>query len=293
MQHLKESLNNFKHHSLRQFLATITIGFSILILSFAVTFFNISQEKLANLSNNFDLQIYLNNNIKTEEINKFKNAIEKNFKPEKIVFINKEQALLSLEENFPNQIETFNELKLENPLPHHLKIKTQNIITQEQILKFVQKPEYQNILLETQFSNNLEKVRENFFSFSKTSKQLLLWTLFTFIIVLSLIMVNIVHLSLLERHKEIKLKQLIGADFNYIKIPFLIESLILTVLSYISGLILIVTADIFVPYSILSNLNLSYFVGQFVLILIICSGSTYFIIEHHLKNQTFLQHSFK
>lgn len=293
MQHLKESLNNFKHHSLRQFLATITIGFSILILSFAVTFFNISQEKLENLSNNFDLQIYLNNNIKTEEINKFKNEIQNNFKPEKIVFINKEQALESLEENFPNQIETFNELKLSNPLPHHLKIKTQNIETQEKILKFIQAPKYQNILLDTQFNNNLEKVRENFFSFSKTSKQLLIWTLFTFIIVLSLIMVNIIHLSLLERHKEIKLKQLIGADFNFIKIPFVIESTILSILSYISGILLIITADIFVPYSIFSNLNMTYFIGQFILILFICCGSTYLIIEHHLKNQTFLQHSFK
>ncbi len=288
MQHLKESLNNFKQHKLRQFLAAITIGFSILILAFAFAFYNASNQKLANLSQNFDLQIFFKNSTSLQDIQRIKTQIDTKYSIQNVAYISSEKALENLESSFPNQLEFFKKYSLNNPLPSLLKIQTQNLNEQQAILNDLKNSPDAALILESQFQNSSKKVRENFFEFQNTIQQILIWSLLTFIVVLSLIIFNIVHLSLLERHKEIKIKQLIGADFDFIRKPFMIESLILAGLSFIIGFLLILTADTFVPFSIFSYLNLQYWILQILLCTTISLGSSFYIVEYHLRKQTFV-----
>ena len=97
MQHLKESLNNFRNHKFRQFLAAATIGFSMLILAIAFAFYQGSQAKLNEISQNFDLQIYFKQNTELQDIQRIKMELENQYDIQKIEYISSAQALESLE----------------------------------------------------------------------------------------------------------------------------------------------------------------------------------------------------
>ena len=288
MQHIKEGLKNFRHHHFRQFLAALTIGFSMLILAIAFAFYQGSQNKLQEISQNFDLQIYFKTETPLKEIQRIKMEIENQFNVQNIQYISSKQALENLEKTFPNQIEFYQTYSLTNPLPQLLKIRTSNLNEQQTIFENLQNSKDSELILEKQIQNSTNQIRNNFFNFQRTTKQILIWTLLTFTIVLSLIMFNIIHLSLMERHKEIKIKQLIGAHFDFIRKPFMVESCLLAFFSFIIGAILIVTADIFVPVNLMSYLNINYWLIQIFLCTGISLITSFMIVEYHLKKQTFV-----
>ncbi len=288
MQHLKESLNNFRNHQFRQFLAAATIGFSMLILAIAFAFYQGSQAKLNEISQNFDLQIYFKQNTELQDIQRIKMELENQYDIQKIEYISSAQALESLEKIFPNQIEFYQNYSLDNPLPQLLKIQTKNLNAQQAILEQLNSSKDAGLILENQIQSSSNQVRANFFSFQSTTQQILIWTLLTFIIVLSLIIFNIIHLSLLERHKEIKIKQLIGAHFDFIRKPFMLESFFLACLSFLIGGFLIFTADALVPIQLTKYLNFNYWIIQFILCTSISLTTSYIIVEYHLTKQTFV-----
>ncbi|MBU1151648.1 hypothetical protein KJ632_02355, partial [Patescibacteria group bacterium] len=176
---------------------------------------------------------------------------------------------------------------LGNPLPASISVITSHPKYHAGIEKALKKPEFSAYLsnisaAEDQKTNAiLQSVSTNLIKVSDFTNQVLYWLIITFIIGGSLIILNALHITIFTRKKEIEVMKMVGSSLNFIRLPYLIESIIYAVLAVILSFImmLIVSKNLNVE---MHNLQQIFIIELFVAILINL-GSSFIAIHEHIN----------
>ncbi|HMA69139.1 MAG TPA: permease-like cell division protein FtsX [Candidatus Mcinerneyibacterium sp.] len=228
---LKSGLKNLIHHRKIGIVLIITMVIIISLNLFLLLFYNNMKTAIKNLNKNIRIEVIFSKEVTTEEVNEVINFARKN----KDVDI-KEIIYNDAKENLKNFIESSETIKKiyplidENPLPPTLLIKvSSNYRTLKNIELFVR--DLKNFKTE-----EILYPRDWFSNIFKISQWVELGTIgliVIFLIVSYILWMNIFKVALFSVQKEIEIMEIVGGTKLYIRTPFLIETFIYTVISFL------------------------------------------------------------
>lgn len=219
---LKESIKslfrNLWWNSMVVFLSTLCLLF------FAVSFVaGMTMENLANqLDNKVEVKMDLLDSVANYE--EIQTQLEEMPQTKEVVFVSKQEAYTIMQKEMGEDAEVL-EILEENPFPARFVVKLHN---PEQVEDFVKEIKTYNITESIQYGEghinkllDMTRILRNIGFIGA-----IIGTIMAIAIVMSVIKINVT-----QRRKEIEIKELVGASMLTIRVPFILEAVILTGLS--------------------------------------------------------------
>ena len=225
----KEAFTNFFKNG---FMSVASIGVMVsclLILGSSYLIIININKAIQNVVDMNEIVLFLNFNVTQELVERVEKQIEEHENTKEYIFISKDQALESYIEDYSENADILEELRNDNPLSHSMTIILKDISkTDESIEFFSQIGGVRKIKSQPDVTKNLVSLRNIISSIS-------IGFLAVFIIMTLFIISNNVKLSMQSRKREINIMKFVGATNWFIRWPFIIEGMIIGLVSAISA----------------------------------------------------------
>ncbi len=216
----KEGIKGFKRAKLSSFVSIVAIFISLTALGiFSILTFKLGKI-LNEIENKVELEAFIDEKLKEDEINNLKNNIKKIEGVEDAIYISKNEAAKRFQDAFGENIV---ELYGDNPLPISFIIKIRK--------EFLNKNSMDNVISKLNNINGISETifkREILLTLERYRNIFLIINLVGGILIglaSILIISNTIKLTIYAKSKTIKIMKLIGASDSFIKRPFLFEGL--------------------------------------------------------------------
>lgn len=293
----KFGLVNFWRHGWLSLLASFILTLTLL----TITIFTVVNITIAvstkSLEDKINLSVYFKEDTTQEEIDSLISVLSKRLDIVSLDYVSKEKALerwqqLQIKQNIKNQISLD-----ENPLPRSLEIKPKDPDNLNGIVTFLTKSDFDNKISEISYQQNKDII-EKITNFTKFSRRLGLVLSILFASIAIIVIFNTMKLAIYTRQEEIEIMRLVGANNNFINYPFLIESLLISIIATFLSTLFIWLGLLYISKTIIhfigSEINFSLFnffhqyilliiLLQFVLAIFITIICTFFSLRKHLK----------
>jgi cell division transport system permease protein len=293
MNTLKESLTNLRRHNLLTFATVVSLGLILVVFNVLISHNLKAASFIEELSQKINFTVYLESDVEENQIQAIQQYLENQPEVTEVQFYSKEQALLSLEQKSPSSVTFLQNYDLGNPLPNSFKIKTVNLEEQEIVQERIQNSAFQEDLLETRLEkerkDTIQKVIQNLIYIKDTSLNAFIGILIIFGLAGSLITFNAIKTSLYNRKNEIQIMQLVGATLSRIRSPFLLESLLIGLLSFIVNLLFLIPISQIFLTSFQTEQNLIILGSQALAAIVISFFTSLLLVNKHLRSKEIYQ----
>lgn len=180
--------------------------------------------------------LYLEKNLTRIEVNQIEEKLKRSSLVAKIQFISSTQALEKFQIKFPELQGIIENFKI-NPFPPSFETAIRkNSLSSDEIQNFIQEMRNMDGIEDVQFNWDwIEKMK----SLSRLVKAVGFFLGGILILASFFIISNVIKLNVFARKEEMEILRLVGATNTFIKIPFLIEGIILGILGGFLSLILL------------------------------------------------------
>ena len=279
----------------------LVTGATILIMTLILLIFNIiftvnviAHDAITELKGKVDLILYLKDDTDPLTINRLLKELEAFPETKTITYTSKDEALAGLLDKYSADLNPFTDTNLDNPLPASIQIITEKPEDHEVILTYLEQANYENLVMDVESNRENQQIATTLLKVTRFSEKLLLGIILTFIIGSLLIVANAITMTIFHRKKEIQIMQIVGANLNFIRAPFLIEGAFYGVLSvFLSmGLLLgfIQSIDLSQITFLTGNLNYTLlFITQILIGALIGMTSSHFALHYYLKHNNQLR----
>ena len=284
--------NQFEEFQKKRLLSSyfsVIVIISIVLFLFGVL--GLSVISIKSVGNSFKekltVSIYLKDDIKNVEINQLKNSLAMASYIKNIEFISKDEAAIFMKEEYG---EDFIDDIGYNPLVNSIDINIKANYINNRILDSISTK-----ILENKFVDDIIYDRDLISIMNKNLNKIAFWILpasIVFTLIAFIIINSSIRLSIFSNRHTIKTMQMVGATKDFIRRPFIIKNI---KLSLISSIIASIGLAILIAYinqtiSIMEVVNISLLAVLFVIIIvlgiIISWTSTYFATQNILNLNT-------
>ncbi len=239
------ALQNLLRNKTMTVATVFVMGIIIFIFNVILGINLIAENAIKDLNKKIDVVVYLKDDTTSEKVLEIMSDIENLEGVEEITHTTKNQALESIKKTHPDLPLAFEKYNLENPLPASLNITTTHpkfhnsintLLSQEKYLAY-----FSNIVKNSNDSKTdiISNVSKNLMKLTGFTEQLIFWLIITFVVGGTLIILNALQITIYMRKNEIQIMKLVGASRWFIRLPFLIESIIYAVLAILISYILL------------------------------------------------------
>ena len=276
--YISESIKLFRRAKLASFITIITTSIAILITSFSLLLLFFSSTIEDKLKNRIELNVFLHDSVNVSNTQSLLNEFRNDQFIKSVRFISKEDAV----EKFISETgEDFRSVLDINPLPASF-ILTLNpsFVTEENIKSIIDKYSNSDLVDDMVYDYNTTMTLLNILSINKT-------LVFLLSIILIVIAVYFVYannkLLLLAKKEQFNTMKLVGAKLSAIKIPIVLHSILLGIISAIICMAIFVLLLLLLTkiYYNLKFINLLYLFNIVIFVLGIVFGiiGSYFAVK--------------
>lgn len=233
---LKETLRNLWQYRIRNFFSITIICLSFLIFGVFLSLSNNLHYTAQQLSKNMMIIFFLEKNLPEDQRSLVEEKLKGSSLIEAVQFISPEQALEEFQNNFPELRRIIENLRV-NPFPSSFEatISEENISSSE-TLTFIQEMKEMKGVEDIQFNRDwVEKMQ----SLSRLAQAVGFFLGGILVLASFFIISSVIKLNVFARQEEIVILRLVGATNTFIRIPFLMEGMILGILGGLVSLLLI------------------------------------------------------
>lgn len=218
---ISESLSSLKHNGIMSIASVSTVALSLLILGiFLVMVLNLNH-MVSTLETQVQISVYLEDGLTDRDMREIGARITKLNGVTEVMFINKQQAMDKFKERLGEQQGLLTALGETNPLPNSFEVK----VDKPELVKPVAQAVSQFPGVET--AKYGQEVIEQLFSLTKMIRILGLALIVFLALAALFIIANTIRITVFARRKEIGIMKYVGATDWFIRLPFMIEGMIL------------------------------------------------------------------
>lgn len=219
----KEGLKNVWHNRMMSF-ASIGVLISCLLLTGAAVLVCMNvQSVVASVGDSNVVNVYLDDDINELEAKEIGSEIEKNGNVEKCDFYSKEVAILEFQDALG---EVFPQMQGDqNPLPHAFHVSFKDLSIYDQTAKEIQQIDGVDKI------SNRSDVAEKLTSLNNLVATMGLWVVIILGIISLFIISNTIRMTMYARRFEISIMKSVGATNAFVRIPFVVEGMLIGLLS--------------------------------------------------------------
>ena len=234
----KLGLINFWRNRWLSLAATLVMTLTLLIISVFTIMTLVISKTTDSIRSKMDISVYFNDSTNIDQIIDMQRQLAARTEVKEIKYVSKEEALAI----FKTQQQGKKVAELidpnENPLPRSLEIKATQAENLDQIAAFVAGENFKPMIHSISYQEN-KKVIERLIGMTTFTKRIGWAFSFVFILISIMVILNTIRLTILMRKDEIEIMRLVGANDNFIKVPFIIEGLLYGFIATILATILI------------------------------------------------------
>lgn len=218
-------------------LVTLTIVLFLIIAN--ATFTNTVKQ----ITDKIDISVYLKDSVTQDQRNKFIDELKKVNNVGAVAYLSKEDALeIYKQQNASNPDLLVAISQTDNPLPASVQIKPRDVNNIDQIKQFIEKPENKGLQSdETSYSGDRKVAIDKITNATRFMRQAAVMGVIIFTVISVLIIFNTIQMAIFNRRDEIHIMRLLGANTNYIRGPFVVETMIYGIIAAIISIILVGT----------------------------------------------------
>ncbi len=220
-------------------IAVMVITLTIILFSIIAnaTFSNTVQS----ITDRIDISVYLKDTVTAKQRDQLVDKIKNLENVKSVGFVTKEEALeLYKKQNADNPDLLQAVTQTDNPLPASLQIKPRDPNKIESIKVFLEKEDIKALQSDkTSYSGDRKKAIDKIASATSLFRRVGVVGVITFAIISMLIIFNTIQMAIFNRRDELTIMRLLGASTNFIRGPFIVESVMYGVVSGIVSLLII------------------------------------------------------
>ena len=239
----KTGLTNFARNAWLGVAAMAVMVITLTIILFSIianaTFSNTIQQ----FTDKIDVSVYLKDSVSVSSRDKLITQIKNLDNVRDVTFISKDQALAAYKKQNENDASLQQAIsQTDNPLPATIQIKPRDPNKIESIKQFLEKKEITVLQSDkTSYSGDRKDAIDKITSATSFFKKAGIAGIIIFAFISMLIIFNTIQMAIFNRRDELTIMRLLGASTNFIRGPFIVESILYGVVSGILSIVIIHT----------------------------------------------------
>ena len=220
-------------------MAVMVITLTIILFSIIAnaTFSNTVQQ----ITDRIDVSVYLKDSVTAAQKEQLVSDLKLIENVKSIEYVSKEQALEIYREQNANNSELLVAIsQTDNPLPASLSIKPKDPDKITEIKDFLEKPEIQALQSDpTSYSGDRKEAIDKIAHATSFFRKAGIVGVVVFAIISMLIIFNTIRMAIFNRRGELTIMRLLGASTNYIRGPFIVETMLYGIISATVSVVLL------------------------------------------------------
>ena len=240
---LKFAIQNFRRNLWLSLVTIIIVGVAVFSVSLVSALNVIGQRTLQTVEKKVDVTLELNSDVTEDQALSFKQRLTELPTVDNVVYQSKTQALenfKNLHKDDPNIQALLAELT-ENPLPASIIIKAKNINSFDQIMNFIDNQENAKLVAnkDRDFQDS-QTVITKLTQITNRIKQVGALVSIIFSLLSLIVLFNTIRIAIYTHREEIGIMRLVGASNAFIRLPFILESVIYSLIGAGIALVIII-----------------------------------------------------
>ncbi|MCS7013130.1 MAG: ABC transporter permease [Chloroherpetonaceae bacterium] len=218
---LKESLSGFQRAKLATAISIFTIAISLVLLSIFLILTQSAVRVLEEIRSRVEVEFFLSETLSPSDAKALTGHIRQHHAVAQATYISKDDAAKIFEKEFGEKIE---QILGTNPLPQSIKVNLRPEYARlDSLEKFVAAVSKESGVLDVRYNRELlSRVDSNARILFFITAALGILIAFASIALVS----NTIRLAIYSKREIIRTMQLVGATFNFIRLPFLLEGVL-------------------------------------------------------------------
>ncbi len=212
-------------------MAVMVITLTIILFSVIAnaTFANTIQT----ITDRIDISVYIKDEVTSKQLDGLITQVRGLENVRDVNFVTKDEALKVYRQQNANNPELLQAIsQTENPLPASLQIRPKDPNRIESIRTFLEKPEIKALQSdETSYSGDRKAAIDKITSATNFFQRAGIAGVIVFAVISMLIIFNTIQMAIFNRRDELTIMRLLGASTNFIRGPFIVESIMYGVVS--------------------------------------------------------------
>lgn len=199
---------------------------------------------ISQITDKIDISVFLKDSDTSAQTNQLITQLKKLPNVKGVTYLDKEQALQAYQQqNAGNEqlLTAINETS--NPLPATIRIKLYDLNKIQDIKTFLSKPNITTLQSDDpSYSGDRKEAIDKITHATNVLREIGIIAVVVFTVICALIIFNTIQMAIFNRRDEIQIQRLLGASTNYIRGPFIVESVIYGILSAVISIFIIYAA---------------------------------------------------
>jgi len=192
----------------------------------------LTDESIAAVKKQIDVSIYFNPEATTDEIQEIRDYVNAFPEVEQESFLTSDEVFVNFKKNYADSTDVLSSLNEigTNPLGPTLIIKTRDPKDYSKIIKALSVPEYENII-EAKTFGDTETAIDRIHVITTNVQKFTYFLTILFAVIAFIIIFNTIRVAIYTQRTEIGIKRLVGATSWFIRGPYMVESLLFSIIS--------------------------------------------------------------
>ena len=238
---IKTGLLNFVRNAWLGIAAMAVMVITLTIILFSIianaTFANTVQQ----ITDRIDVSVYLKDSVTIKQRDELVANLKNLENVESVTYVSKDEALVIYKQQNANNADLLTAIsQTDNPLPASLQIKPKDPNRIEEIRTYLEKSEVKNLQSdETSYSGDRKQAIDKITGATSFFRKAGIAGIIIFAFISMLIIFNTIQMAIFNRRDELTIMRLLGASTNFIRGPFIVESIIYGLVSGLLSILII------------------------------------------------------
>ena len=216
---------------------------AVMVITLTIVLFSIIanatfSNTIKQITDKIDISVYLKDSVSVQQRNDLIDQVKNLDNVKSVKFTSKDDALVAYKKQNEKNLDLLLAIsQTDNPLPASLLIKPKDPNKIESIKTFLEKKEIKNLQSdETSYSGDRKEAIDKITNATRFFRRAGVIGIAVFAVISMLIIFNTIQMAIFNRRDEITIMRLLGASTNFIRGPFIVESVMYGILSGIVSL---------------------------------------------------------
>lgn len=241
------------HTGTVNFMRNITLAIAamaVMVVTLTIVLFSLItnatfENTIAQITNKVNVSVYLKDTTTPAQAEALVKSLKQQPEVKKVNYLTKAQALQAyVDQNQGNDSLLAAATEADNPIPATIQVFPKDLNEVPDIKNYLVTPD--NLALQTtdspSYNGDRKEAIDNITHATNVLRKIGAVTVIVFAIICALIIFNTIQMAIFNRRDEITIMRLLGASTNYIRGPFIVESIIYGILSAVISVLLMNSA---------------------------------------------------
>lgn len=219
---------------------------AVMVITLTIILFSIIgnatlSKEINTITDRIDISVYLKDEVNDKQREQLIKQIKNLDNVKSVTYLSKQEALdvyRQQNKDNPDLLQAINQT--DNPLPASLQIKPQDAVNFESIRTFLEQKDIKALQSEeTSYSGTRKEAIDNITQSTNFFQKAGIVGVITFAVISMLIIFNTIQMAIFNRRDELTIMRLLGASTNFIRGPFVVETLLYGIVSALASIAII------------------------------------------------------